>query len=50
MQGNFQMNVTAAFDQTVLSRMIELVKSAQQEKPDIQRLADKLSAILFPSF
>ncbi|MEZ5059801.1 MAG: cation-translocating P-type ATPase [Saprospiraceae bacterium] len=47
-QGNFQMNVTAASDQTVLSRMIELVKSAQQEKPDIQRLADKLSAIFVP--
>ncbi|MEZ5055890.1 MAG: HAD-IC family P-type ATPase [Saprospiraceae bacterium] len=38
----------ALSDQTVLSRMIELVKSAQQEKPDIQRLADKLSAIFVP--
>ncbi|MCB0663525.1 MAG: cadmium-translocating P-type ATPase [Saprospiraceae bacterium] len=48
MQGNLQMEVTTTSNQTVLSRMIELVKSAQQEKPDIQRLADKISAIFVP--
>jgi Cu+-exporting ATPase len=48
LQGNLQMEVSTTSSQTVLSRMIELVKSAQQEKPDIQRLADKISAIFVP--
>jgi len=46
--GNFQMEVRAAGRDTLLSQMIELVKTAQQEKPDIQRLADKISAIFVP--
>ncbi len=46
--GTIQMQVTATGSQTVLHRIIDLVKSAQQEKPDIQRLADKISAIFVP--
>jgi len=46
--GNLQMKVTAAGRDTVLQQMIELVKSAQQNKPDIQRLADRISAIFVP--
>lgn len=46
--GNMQMRVTAAGKHTVLSQMIELVKTAQADKPDIQRLADKISAIFVP--
>ncbi len=46
--GNLQMRVTAAGKNTVLSQMIELVKTAQADKPDIQRLADKISAIFVP--
>lgn len=46
--GNFQMSVTATGKDTVLSQMIELVKTAQQDKPAIQRLADKISAIFVP--
>ncbi len=46
--GNMQMRVTATGRDTVLSQMIELVKTAQQDKPDIQRLADKISAIFVP--
>ncbi|MFN7117083.1 MAG: heavy metal translocating P-type ATPase [Saprospiraceae bacterium] len=46
--GNLQMRVTAVGKNTVLSQMIELVKTAQQDKPDIQRLADKISAIFVP--
>lgn len=46
--GNLQMRVTAAGKDTVLSQMIELVKTAQQDKPAIQRLADKISAIFVP--
>ncbi len=46
--GTMKMKVTAAGRDTVLSQMIELVKTAQQDKPDIQRLADKISAIFVP--
>jgi len=46
--GNMQMEVTAAGKDSVLQQMIELVKTAQQDKPDIQRLADKISAIFVP--
>lgn len=48
LSGNFRMEVTATGRNTVLSQMIELVKTAQQDKPDIQRLADKISAIFVP--
>ena len=46
--GNFQMEVTAIGKNTVLSQIIELVKRAQEDKPDIQRLADKISAVFVP--
>lgn len=46
--GNMQMEVTAVGKDSILSQMIELVKTAQQDKPDIQRLADKISAIFVP--
>jgi P-type Cu+ transporter len=48
LSGNIQMEVSAAGSETVLSRLIELVKTAQQNKPSIQRLADKISAIFVP--
>ena len=47
-KGNIQVRVTAVGSNTVLSKMIELVKSAQQDKPSIQRLADKISAVFVP--
>jgi P-type Cu+ transporter len=47
--GNLRMKVTAAGRDTVLSQMIELVKRAQEDKPPIQRLADKISAIFVPT-
>lgn len=46
--GNFRMEVTAVGRDTVLSQMIELVKTAQKDKPEIQRLADRISAIFVP--
>ena len=46
--GNMQMRVTATGRNTILAQIIELVKSAQADKPDIQRLADKISAIFVP--
>ena len=46
--GNFRMEVTASGKDTLLSQMIELVKTAQRDKPAIQRLADRISAIFVP--
>lgn len=46
--GNVRMNATHIGKNTLLSQMIELVKSAQQDKPEIQRLADKISSIFVP--
>lgn len=46
--GNIQIEVTAIGKDTLLSQMIELVKTAQQDKPDIQRLADRISEIFVP--
>ncbi len=47
--GNLRMEVRAAGADTVLAQMIELVKTAQQDKPAIQRLADRISAIFVPA-
>jgi len=46
--GNLRISVTAVGKNSVLAYMIELVKTAQQQKPDIQRLADQISAIFVP--
>ncbi len=46
--GNIQVRVNAVGKDTMLSQIIELVKSAQADKPDIQRLADRISAIFVP--
>lgn len=46
--GNFQMIVTAVGKDTVLAKIIEMVKKAQADKPNIQRLGDKVSAIFVP--
>lgn len=47
--GNIQMEVTAVGEKSILGKMIELVKMAQADKPQIQRLADKISAIFVPT-
>jgi Cu+-exporting ATPase len=46
--GNLKVQVTAALGDTVLSGIVQLVKQAQGEKPPIQNLADKISAIFVP--
>ncbi|AEE48094.1 heavy metal translocating P-type ATPase [Haliscomenobacter hydrossis] len=48
LSGNFQLKVNAVGKKSVLGQMIELIKTAQQDKPEIQRLADKISAIFVP--
>ncbi len=47
--GTVKAQVTAVGDQTVLSGIINMVKQAQGEKPPVQKLADRISAIFVPT-
>jgi Cu+-exporting ATPase len=47
--GTIKAQVTAAADQSVLANIINLVKKAQGDKPPVQRLADRISAIFIPA-
>ncbi|MDO9188020.1 MAG: cation-translocating P-type ATPase [Bacteroidia bacterium] len=46
--GNIRMRAEKVGDETLLAKIIELVKKAQQAKPNIQKLGDKISAIFVP--
>lgn len=46
--GSIKAQVTATGDDTVLSGILNLVRQAQGEKPPIQQMADKISAIFVP--
>ena len=46
--GNIKIKATKVGDDTLLSQIIELVKNAQNNKPNIQKLGDKVSAIFVP--
>jgi len=46
--GTIKAYVTASGNDTVLARIINLVKQAQGEKPPVQQLADKISAVFVP--
>ena len=48
LNGNIKMIAQKVGEETVLSNIIKLVKSAQNNKPNIQRLCDKVSAIFVP--
>lgn len=47
-QGNLKVKVTATEQQSLLSHIINMVKLAQSEKPNIERLADKIAAVFVP--
>ena len=47
--GTLKAYVTAAGNDTVLSKILDLVKKAQGEKPPMQQLADRISAIFVPA-
>jgi Cu+-exporting ATPase len=47
--GIIKAQVTAAGSDTVLSKIIDLAKQAQVEKPPVQQLADKISAVFVPA-
>lgn len=46
--GQLTVSVTAPQSDGTLARMIELVKTAQADKPALQRLADRASAVFVP--
>lgn len=46
--GTVKAQVTAVGKDTVLSNILNLVKQAQGEKPPVQQLADKISAVFVP--
>lgn len=47
--GTVKAQVTAVGEDTVLSGIIHLVKEAQGEKPPVQQLADRISAVFIPT-
>ena len=48
LDGSLKAQVTAAAKDSVLSNMVDLVKRAQMDKPRIQLLADRISAVFVP--
>lgn len=46
--GNLRMLAERIGKETVLSKIIEMVKNAQQQKPSIQKLGDRISNIFVP--
>ena len=46
--GSIKISVTKVGEDTVLSQIIDLVKNAQRDQPNIQKLGDKVSAIFVP--
>ncbi|HNZ43878.1 MAG TPA: cation-translocating P-type ATPase [Bacteroidales bacterium] len=47
--GNLKVKATATGENSVLGQIIDLVKKAQQDKPRLQTLADKISAWFVPA-
>ena len=47
--GTVKAQVAAVGKETILSKIIDLAKQAQSEKPPIQQLADKISGIFVPA-
>lgn len=47
--GSLKAQVTAVGNDTVLSGILNLVKKAQGEKPPMQQMADKISAVFVPA-
>ena len=46
--GSLKVKVNATGKETVLAHIINLVKLAQKDKPQIQKLADKISGVFVP--
>ncbi|GAC1418427.1 MAG: heavy metal translocating P-type ATPase [Flavisolibacter sp.] len=48
-EGNVKAQIIAAGKDTVLSNILNLVKKAQGEKPPVQKMADRVSAVFVPA-
>lgn len=48
LDGNIKIKAQKVGEKTVLSQIIKLVKQAQNDKPNIQKLGDKVSSIFVP--
>jgi P-type Cu+ transporter len=48
LEGSLKAQVTSSAKDSVLANMIDLVKRAQMDKPAIQQLADRISAVFVP--
>lgn len=49
LSGTLRVKATATGKDTVLSQIIEMVRDAQKDKPQLQNLADKISMIFVPT-
>tara|TARA_B100001758_G_scaffold247574_1_gene265980 strand:+ start:1768 stop:3876 length:2109 start_codon:yes stop_codon:yes gene_type:complete len=47
-EGNITIKATEVGENTLLSQIIELVKNAQNNKPDIQKIGDRVSSVFVP--
>lgn len=47
-QGTVKAQVTAAGNETILSGILQMISKAQSEKPPVQKMADRISAIFVP--
>lgn len=48
LDGNIKVKLTVKLEDTVLSKIIEMVRSAQEDKPQIQELGDRISNVFVP--
>ena len=48
LEGNIKISVNSKLEDTVLSHIIEMVRTAQEDKPEIQELGDRISAVFVP--
>lgn len=46
--GSFEFRATRVGDETALNNIVRLVESALESRPDIQRIADRVSAVFVP--
>ena len=48
LEGNIKVRMTTELTDSVLSKIIEMVRSAQEDKPKIQELGDRISNVFVP--
>jgi len=48
LDGNIKLKVSSTLNDSVLSNIIEMVRNAQEDKPEIQKLGDRISHVFVP--